>query len=82
MALRWPGPGSVVLNVGTGRNPSARDMLEAVGNAATPLVQHQAPDPPDVPETLASITAAEALLGWQPRNFFLDEPDSKFRGFQ
>ena len=75
LALRWRGPGAVVLNVGTGRNHSVMDMLAAAREAAPPLVEHQAPHPADVPETLASITAAEALLGWQPRIFFPDEPD-------
>ncbi|MEI7957100.1 MAG: NAD-dependent epimerase/dehydratase family protein [Verrucomicrobiota bacterium] len=75
LALRWRGPGAVVLNVGTGRNHSVMDMLAAARKAATPAVEHQAPHPADVPETLASITAAEAQLGWQPRIFFPDEPD-------
>ena len=75
-ALRWPGPGSTVLNVGTGRNHSVMDMLAAAREAAPPLVEHQAPHPADVPETLASITAAGAILGWHPRIFFPDEPDS------
>ena len=62
--------------VGTSRNHSVLDMLAAARKTATPLVEHQAPHPADVPETLASITAAEAQLGWQPRIFFPDEPDS------
>jgi UDP-glucuronate 4-epimerase len=76
LALRWRGPGATVLNVGTGRNHSVMDMLEAAREAATPRVEHQAPHPADVPETLASITAAGAQLGWQPRIFFPDGPDS------
>ena len=57
------------------------DMLEAVADLHCPLIgpiplEHQNAHPADVPETLASITAAEALLGWQPRIFFPDEPDS------
>ena len=75
LALMWRGLGAVVLNVGTGRNHSVMDMLAAARKAATPAVEHQAPHPADVPETLASITAAEAQLGWQPRIFFPDEPD-------
>ena len=55
LALRWPGPGSVVLNVGTGRNHSVMDMLAAARTTATPLVEHQEPHPADVPETLASL---------------------------
>jgi len=64
LALRWPGPGSIVLNVGTGRNHSVMDMLASARKTATPLVDLQAPHPADAPETIASITAAEALLGW------------------
>ena len=75
LALRWPGPGAAVLNVGTGKNHSVMDMLAAVSEGAAPLVVHQAAHPADVPETLASNTAAGAQLGWQPRIFFPDEPD-------
>ena len=81
LAVRWQGTGSAVLNVGTGRNHSVLDMLEAVADLHCPLVgpiplEHQNAHPADVPETLALITAAEAQLGWQPRIFFPDEPDS------
>jgi UDP-glucuronate 4-epimerase len=76
LALRWPGPGSVVLNVGTGRNHSVLDMAGAAAKTATPLVEYQAAHPADVPETLASITAVGAQLGWQPRIFFPDGPIS------
>ena len=69
LALRWPGPGSVVLNVGTGRNHSVLDMANAAAKTATPPVEFQASHPADVPETLASITAARAQLGWQPQIF-------------
>ena len=75
LALAWPGPGTAVLNVGTGRNHSVMDMLAAARKIATPQVEHQAPHPADVPATLASITAAGAILGWNPRIFFPDEPD-------
>ncbi len=76
LALRWPGPGFTVLNVGTGRNHSVMDMLDAARKGATPLVEHQPPHPADVPETLASNTAAGVQLGWQPRIFFPDGADS------
>jgi len=45
LALRWPGPGSVVLNVGTGRNHSVMHMLAVASRAATPALEHQAPLP-------------------------------------
>ena len=76
LALRWPGPGSVVLNVGTGRNHSVLDMAKAAAKTVTPRLEHQAAHPADVPETLASIRAVGAELGWQPRIFFPDEPES------
>jgi UDP-glucuronate 4-epimerase len=76
LALRWPGPGSVVLNVGTGRNHSVLDMAKAAAKTATPPVEFQAAHPADVPETQASITAVGAQLGWQPRIIFPDGPIS------
>ena len=76
LALHWPGPGSAVLNVGTGKNHSVMDMLAAAAKTAAPIVEHQAPHPADVPETLASIRAVGAELGWQPRIFFPDGADS------
>jgi UDP-glucuronate 4-epimerase len=76
LALHWPSPGSAVLNVGTGKNHSVMDMLEAARKSATPIVEHQAPHPADVLETLASIRAVGAELGWQPRIFFPDGPVS------
>jgi UDP-glucuronate 4-epimerase len=76
LALHWPGPGPAVLNVGTGKNHSVMDMLEAVTKTAAPIVEHQAPHPADVPETLASIRAVGAELGWQPRISFPDGPVS------
>ena len=76
LALWWPGPGSVVLNVGTGRNHSVLDMAKAAAKTAPPPVEFQASHPADVPETLASTTAAGAQLGWQPRIFFPDGPIS------
>jgi nucleoside-diphosphate-sugar epimerase len=52
------------------------DMLAAATKTAAPLVEHQAPHPADVPETLASIRAVGAELGWQPRIAFPDGPVS------
>ena len=59
LAVRWQGTGSVVLNVGTGRNHSVRDMLEAAAKSAanpsnpavcftdfTPAVEHRRPTQP------------------------------------
>jgi hypothetical protein len=79
----WPGPGSVVLNVGTGRHHSVLDMAEAAAKDVstlhfsgsnftnfTPSLEHQAPHPADVPETRASLVAVWRELGWQPRIFF------------
>ena len=75
LALRWQGTGSVVLNVGTGRNHSVMDMVEAVaalhfpGAGPTPfapVVEHQNAHPADVPETLASLERVGLELGWSP----------------
>jgi UDP-glucuronate 4-epimerase len=83
LAILWPGPGSAVLNVGTGKNHSVMDMLEAATKSAaalqfsgssfthfTPAVTHQEAHPADVPETLASLMAVRKELGWHPRIFF------------
>ena len=83
MALHWQGSGAVVLNVGTGKNHSVLDMLEAArqDSAAlqkspvcftdfTPRIDPQPSHPADVPETLASLVAVGKELGWQPRIFF------------
>jgi hypothetical protein len=51
------------------------DMLAAATKTAAPIVEHHAPHPADVPETLASIRAVGAELGWKPRIFFPDGPD-------
>ena len=92
LALHWPGPGSAVLNVGTGKNHSVMDMLDAATKAAaalhfsapnftdfTPAVIHQNAHPADVPETRASLVAIGKELGWTPRIFFPDGavPDAK-----
>jgi UDP-glucuronate 4-epimerase len=70
LALHWPGPGSAVLNVGTGKNHSVMDMLDAAQKVVaalhfsgssftdfTPSVTYQEGHPADVPETLASLMA-------------------------
>ncbi|RYD35488.1 MAG: NAD-dependent epimerase/dehydratase family protein [Verrucomicrobiaceae bacterium] len=89
LAIHWPGPGAAVLNVGTGKNHSVMDMLDAATKTAaalqfpgsnftdfTPAVTYQKGHPADVPETLASLTAVAKELGWAPRIFFPDEPVS------
>ena len=60
------------------------DMAEAVarksadsqgaGAAIHPAPVHQESHPADVPETLASLTAVERELGWEPTVFFPDAP--------
>ena len=76
LALRWPGPGSAVLNIGTGKNHSVMDMLDAAARAPAPRVEHLPAHPADVPQTLAAIQAAGAQLGWQPRISFPHGPVS------
>ena len=62
LALGWRGTGSAVLNVGTGKNHSVMDMVDAATKAAArksadipPAPIHQNAHPADVPETLASL---------------------------
>ncbi|MBN8458854.1 MAG: NAD-dependent epimerase/dehydratase family protein [Verrucomicrobia bacterium] len=89
LAVRWPGPGAVALNVGTGRNHSVLDMVDAAAkNAAalhfpgsgftnfTPVLTKIDPHPADVPETRASIVAVGRELGWTPSVFFPNGPIS------
>ena len=76
LAVQWQGTGSAVLNVGTGQNHSVMELLAAAAKSSTPILEHQAPHPADVPATLASIRAVGAELGWQPRIFFPNVPDS------
>ena len=79
LALHWPGPGSTVLNIGTGRSHSVLEMLEATiqaAQAAPPAVERLPAHPADVPETRASVAKAEAELGWKPTVFFPAAPDS------
>jgi UDP-glucuronate 4-epimerase len=91
-ALHWEGPGSAVLNVGTGKNHSVMDMLDAAQKVVaalhfsgsgfthfTPNVSYQNAHQADVPETLASLTAVGKELGWTPRIFFPEtsDPDVK-----
>ena len=88
LALYWEGPGSSVLNVGTGKNHSVMDMLDAAQKVVaalhfsgsgftdfTPKVEHHEAHPADVPETRASIAAVSKELGWQPRIFFPETSD-------
>jgi hypothetical protein len=51
-------------------------MAKVAAKTTTPLVEYQAAHPADVPETLASIQAIGAQLGWQPRIIFPDGPNS------
>jgi UDP-glucuronate 4-epimerase len=92
LALHWEGPGSAVLNVGTGKNHSVMDMLDAAQKVVaalhfsgsgfthfTPNVSYQNAHQADVPETLASLAAVGKELGWSPRIFFPEtsDPDVK-----
>ena len=81
LALGWQGTGSVVLNVGTGKNHSVMDMVDAATKAAArksadipPAPIHQASHLADVPETLASLERVWRELGWAPRILFPDAP--------
>jgi UDP-glucuronate 4-epimerase len=74
-ALRWPGPGYAVLNLGTGTNHSVLDMLAAVTQpGSTPRIDYRPTNPADVPATLADIQSAKKQLGWAPRIAFPNGP--------
>jgi len=72
LAVRWQEPGAHIFNIGTGRNHSVLEMLEALANFTnfTPQVDYQPTHPADVPETLASLEKARILLGWEPSACF------------
>jgi nucleoside-diphosphate-sugar epimerase len=81
LAIGWPGPGSAVLNVGTGKNHSVMDMAAAATKTAArkstdilPAPIFQEGHPADVPETLASLERVGRELGWEPTVFFPDAP--------
>jgi UDP-glucuronate 4-epimerase len=75
LALRWPGPGADVLNVGTGRNHSVLDMLAAVTPPGSkPRIDYRPANPADVPATLAGIKSAKKLIGWTPKFTFPNGP--------
>jgi nucleoside-diphosphate-sugar epimerase len=75
LALRWPGPGADVLNVGTGTNHSVMDMLAAVNPpGSTPRIDYRPANPADVPATLAGIKSAKKHLGWTPKFTFPNGP--------
>ena len=75
LALRWPGPGADVLNVGTGRNHSVLDMLAAVTPpGSTPRIDYRPANPADVPATLADAKSAKKHIGWTPKFTFPNGP--------
>jgi UDP-glucuronate 4-epimerase len=75
LALRWPGPGADVLNVGTGRNHSVLAMLAAVTPPGSkPRIDYRPANPADVPATLAGIKSAKKLIGWTPKFTFPNGP--------
>jgi UDP-glucuronate 4-epimerase len=75
LALRWPGPGSAVLNLGTGTNHSVLDMLATVTPpGSTPRIDYRPANPADVPATLADIQSSKKELGWTPRITFPNGP--------
>ncbi|HEY1122271.1 MAG TPA: NAD-dependent epimerase/dehydratase family protein [Haloferula sp.] len=72
LAIAWEGSGFEVFNIGTGKNHSVNDMLHAAeawtGMAAK--VEYGPAHPADVPGTLADVTKARELLGWEARVSF------------
>jgi UDP-glucuronate 4-epimerase len=70
--IDWEGSGFEVFNIGTGRNHSVNDMLQAA-EAWTGMkakVHYGPTHPADVPGTLADVRKAREILGWEARLSF------------
>jgi nucleoside-diphosphate-sugar epimerase len=69
LAVRWPGPGFEVMNIGSGKNHSVREVVELIlrlsGRRAQAVYSDSATS--DVSQTLAAIGKAHRLLGWVPK---------------
>jgi nucleoside-diphosphate-sugar epimerase len=63
-----------VVNIGTGRRPSVNDIVAAANRLAGKHVEpvHAPPRAGDVLDSLADITAARGLLGYEPSTSFQD----------
>jgi UDP-glucose 4-epimerase len=74
-ALDIPPDGAVVLNLGTGRGSSVREVVDAARRVTGhPIPVTDRPRRPgDPPELVAAAQRAGAVLGWQPRRSALDE---------
>jgi len=69
LAADAPGIGGGVLNVANGRSISLLELLAAIerllGKSVKPI--HEAPRPGDIRESMADITLARRLLGYEPQ---------------
>lgn len=72
LAIDWEGRGFEAFNIGTGINHSVNDMLRAAEEwtGMTAKVEYGPAHPADVPGTLAEVTKARELLGWQAQVAF------------
>ena len=72
LAVAWEGSGFEVFSIGTGTNHSVNDMLRAAEawTGMTAKVEYGPTHPADVPGTLADVTKARELLGWEARVAF------------
>ena len=72
-----------VVNVGTGRRASVNDIVAAANRLAGKRVEpvHAPPRAGDVRDSLADITAARALLGYEPATSFEDGLTAYVRSF-
>ena len=79
LALQCHEPGFPAINLGTGRNHSVLEMVEAAANFTdfTSTVTHGPANPADVPESLAAIENARVTIGWEPTIRFPDRPASE-----
>lgn len=67
--------GTRVFNFGSGVAHSVKDVIDIAQRVAgthLPVECEDMPRPHEIPETLAGIARAEAMLGWTPRTSFED----------
>ncbi|MEQ8848200.1 SDR family oxidoreductase [Botrimarina sp.] len=74
LAAEAPQASGRVINIGTGRHTTLLDLIDAINAAAGTTLEpvFADPRPGDIRESLADITLARTLLGYEPRVAFAD----------
>jgi UDP-glucuronate 4-epimerase len=78
-AIRYRGQSFQIFNIGSGRTISLRDLLKVIEKTLNRQVKirYSDPVPGDVPATIADISRAKSILGYEPR-FSLEEGITRF----